>query len=152
MSFKLLKTIFVPLLNAWLIRSGLSKMDSLVYVLQIFTLLSFWFERYLDTHDMLLLDDLRVRCYTLIPASQMWDFMWLSCSHIHGDAFGCDRMCYDAIWLFWIQIYTLIQYYRCFTAMLLSLSYLLIMIWDEFYPMAIYFILVSLHFLWMWVM
>ena len=122
MSFKLLKIVIVPLLNFWLITSGLSEMDSLGYVLQIFTLLSFWFERYLDTHVMLLLDDLRVRCYILPPASQMGDFMWLSCSHLHGNAFGCDRMCYDAIWLFWIQIYTFSEYHRCFTAMLFSWS------------------------------
>lgn len=37
----------------------------------------------------------------------MLDFMLLCCSHLHDDAFGCDRMCYDAIWLFGIQIYIL---------------------------------------------
>ena len=162
-------------LYVWVIRSGLSKKDLLVLCFRYLPCF------HLDSRDTLILmlcyfgwpkgqmlyfdsSIIDVRLYAV-------EFVHI-CMMMHLDVTGCVMMLNG---YFWFQVYTWFSIIEalllccsvyhiacwCYFEMTRSMTipdyrvywtHLWMMIWDEFYAMAIYFILVSLHFLWMWVM
>ena len=78
-------------------------------VLQIFTLLSSWFEGYFVTHVMLLLDDLRVRCSSIIDVRlYAIEFVHI-CMMMPLDVTGCVMMLYGDFGFRYILWYSTID-------------------------------------------